>query len=66
MKLVFYSVVLNQHQAPVADELWELTGHQYAFVELTNLSDTKGGTHQKLLKLYCIIAVLSQPLRTLN
>lgn len=50
----------------MADELWEFTGHQYAFVELTNLSDTKGGTHQKLLKLYCIIAVLSQPLRTLN
>ncbi|MCM1372615.1 MAG: glycosyltransferase [Bacteroides sp.] len=44
MKIVFYSVVLNQHQAPVADVLWELTGHQYTFVELINLGDTKGGT----------------------
>lgn len=44
MKLVFYSVVLNQHQVPVADELWELTGHQYTFVELLPLNDTKGGT----------------------
>ncbi len=44
MKLVFFSVVLNQHQAPVADELWELTGHKYVFVELLDIGDTKGGT----------------------
>ena len=56
MKLVFYSVVLNQHQAPVADELWELTGHQYAFVELTNLSDTKGGTEDYSKRPYLIRA----------
>ena len=37
MKLVFYSLILNNHQANVADELWELTGHQYCFVELANL-----------------------------
>lgn len=43
MKLVVYSVVLNQHQVPVADKLWKLTGHQYAFVELLPLNDTKGG-----------------------
>lgn len=56
MKLVFFSVVLNQHQAPVADELWELTGHQYAFVELTNLSDTKGGTEDYSKRPYLIRA----------
>lgn len=46
MKLVFYSVILNNHQANVADELWELTGHQYCFVELENLSgeSRKGDT----------------------
>lgn len=44
MKLVTYSVVLNQHQAPVADALWELTNHQFTFIELVNLDDAKGGT----------------------
>ncbi len=42
-KVVIYSVVLNQHQAPVADELWKLTGHSFSFVELTDLGDGKGG-----------------------
>lgn len=37
MKIVFYSLILNNHQANVADELWELTEHQYCFVELANL-----------------------------
>lgn len=37
MKIVFYSLVLNNHQACVADELWELTGHRYCFVELANM-----------------------------
>lgn len=37
MKLVFYSLILNNHQANVADELWELTQHQFCFVELANL-----------------------------
>lgn len=37
MKIVFYSLILNNHQANVADELWEQTGHQYCFVELANL-----------------------------
>lgn len=44
MKLVIYSVVLNQHQAPVADELWEMTGHSFVFVELIRFGDMKGGT----------------------
>ena len=37
MKIVFFSLILNNHQANVADELWEQTGHQYRFVELANL-----------------------------
>lgn len=37
MKLVFFSLILNNHQANVADELWKQTGHQYCFVELANL-----------------------------
>jgi glycosyltransferase involved in cell wall biosynthesis len=47
MKIVFYSLVLNYHQANVADELWELTEHSYCFVELTNLQaeHRKGDTH---------------------
>lgn len=37
MKIVFYSLILNNHQANIADELWELTSHQFCFVELANL-----------------------------
>ena len=44
MKLAFYSVVLNHHQAPVADEFYKLLGDEYCFVELINLGDTKGAT----------------------
>lgn len=47
MKIVFYSVILNNHQANVADELWNLTEHSYCFVELANLQaeNRKGDTH---------------------
>lgn len=44
MKLVFYSVVLNHHQAPVADEFYKLLGDDYRFVELIDLGDMKGAT----------------------
>lgn len=54
MKIVTYSVVLNQHQAPIADELWEMTHHQFAFVELTNIGDTKGGTEDYSRRPYII------------
>lgn len=43
MQIVLYSVVLNQHQAPVADCLWELTQHNFVFVELTHSAENKGG-----------------------
>ncbi len=42
MRIVFFSVVLNHHQAPVADALWRLCDRQYTFVELTPLADAKG------------------------
>lgn len=47
MKLVFYSLILNNHQVNVADELWRLTCQSYCFVELANLQaeHRKGGTH---------------------
>lgn len=47
MKLVFYSPILNNHQVHVADALWELTKHQYCFVELSHLQQEhmKGDTH---------------------
>lgn len=45
MKLAIYSIILNNHQAYVADELWELTNHSYCFVELEepNEANKKGG-----------------------
>ena len=42
IKIVFYSVVLNHHQISVADALWDMTGHHYTFVELSDLKDSKG------------------------
>lgn len=44
MKLVIYSIILNHHQANIADELWTLTEKQFCFVELScpNDGDKKG------------------------
>lgn len=46
MRLVLYSIILNNHQANVADELWELTGRSFCFVELIEPDETnrKGGS----------------------
>lgn len=43
--IVFYSVILNHHQAPVADEFWLLYKKGYRFVELLQPYDdiNKGG-----------------------
>lgn len=43
MKLVFYSLFLNHHQAGVADELYAILGDNYRFVELSTCNDSKGG-----------------------
>lgn len=47
MKLVFYSLILNNHQVNVADELWKQTSHSFCFVELANLQaeHRKGNMH---------------------
>jgi len=42
MKLVFYSIVLNHHQVPVADAFYEILGDDYCFVETVDLKDNKG------------------------
>lgn len=60
MKLVIYSIILNQHQVAVADELWEQTNHQFAFVELENIGDTKGGTEDFSARPYLLQAWKSQ------
>lgn len=60
MKLVFYSVILNHHQAPVADEFYKLLGKDYCFVELINLGDTKGATDDYSKRPYLLRAWESQ------
>lgn len=42
MKLVFYSLTLNHHQAPVADVLYKELGEDFCFVELLASVDRKG------------------------
>lgn len=42
MKVTFYLVVLNHHQACVADELYQLLGDEFRFVELLGSTETKG------------------------
>lgn len=42
MKVVFYSVVLNHHQAPVADEFYRILSEDYTFVETMQSKDLKG------------------------
>ena len=62
MKIVFYSLILNNHQANVADELWKLTGHQYCFVELANLQaeHRKGDSHDYSDRPYLLRAWASE------
>ena len=58
MKLVFYSIILNNHQANVADEFWDLLGNDYRFVELVqpNEGNAKGGTDDYASRPYLIKA----------
>ena len=65
MKIVFYSLILNNHQANVADELWELTSHNYCFVELANLQGEhrKGDTHDYSDRPYLLRAWESEEAR---
>lgn len=60
MDIVIYSDVLNQHQAPLADELWMLTGGKFRFVELKYPSEQKGGTENYSQRKYLIKAWQNQ------
>lgn len=62
MKLVFYSIILNNHQANVADELWSLLGNEYRFVELVtpNMVNAKGGTEDYSTRPYLVKAWASK------
>lgn len=44
MKLVFYSIVLNHHQAVLADTFHSMLGPNYTFVETASVNDNKGAT----------------------
>lgn len=44
MRLVFFSLFLNHHQGGVADELYQLLGDEFRFVELSGCHDAKGGS----------------------
>lgn len=62
MKLIFYSIVLNNHQAMVADEFWGILGDKYRFVELVkpNKENAKGGTEDYSSRPYLIQAWASE------
>lgn len=44
MKVVFFSLVLNHHQACLADVFYDLLGKDYFFVETGRCTDQKGST----------------------
>lgn len=56
MKLVFYSIVLNHHQACLADEFHKTLGDDYAFVETAECHDQKGASEDYSLRPYLIKA----------
>lgn len=57
MKLVFYSIVLNHHQAFLSDELYKLLGNEYCFVELGCQKESKGATEDFSTRPYLLSAV---------
>lgn len=56
MKLVFYSLILNHHQAPLADTFYRLLGNNYKFVELRDCKYTKGDNSDYTTRPYLIQA----------
>lgn len=62
MKLIFYSIILNNHQSNLADEFWRLLGDDYRFVELVepNEGNAKGGTDDYASRPYLIKAWRSE------
>lgn len=60
MKIVFYSIILNHHQACLADEFYKILGDDYAFVETAECHDQKGATEDYSSRPYLIRAWQSQ------
>ena len=60
MKLVFYSLILNHHQACIADEFYKILGNDYAFVETAECHDSKGATDDYSQRPYLVKAWSSQ------
>lgn len=58
MKIAIYSVVLNIHQVRVADELYDLTGHDFVFIELERPVglNNKGGSEDFSTRPYLLQA----------
>ena len=58
MKIALFSVVLNIHQVNIADELYELTKHDFVFVELIKPegNNGKGGTDDFTTRPYLLQA----------
>lgn len=56
MTIALYSVVLNHHQAPIADELYSRIGDDFVFVETSSLVDNKGAEINFSLKPYLLQA----------
>ncbi|ANQ47869.1 glycosyltransferase [Flammeovirga sp. MY04] len=54
MKLVFYSLVLNHHQACLADEFYKILGDDYIFVETAKCIEKKGSTEDYSQRPYLI------------
>lgn len=51
MKIAFFSIILNNHQANLADEMYKLLDEDFVFVELENLSgDNKKGSTEDYTK----------------
>lgn len=56
MKLVVYSIVLNHHQACVADELYKILYDDYVFVETAECHDQKGSSEDYSKRPYLVKA----------
>ena len=56
MKLVFYSLILNHHQACIADEFYKVLGDDYAFVETAECHDNKGAADDYSQRPYLVKA----------
>lgn len=56
MKIAFYSLFLNHHQACVADEFYGILGDDYVFVELSGSYDSKGATEDYSKRPYLLKA----------